>query len=108
MENFNGGMYYEDCFHAKEVEASEGVEASFSCWHTYQSVEGGFDEIDIRVVAEEEAGVTYHAWQWNEDVEYEYDWPEEPEAEEEEEEEEGGQMLTTTALSAALFILTQV
>ena len=109
MENFNGGMYYEDCFHAKEVEASEGVEASFSCWHTYQSVEGGFDEIDIRVVAEEEAGVTYHAWQWNEDVEYEYDWPEEPEAEEDdEEEEEGGQMLTTTALSAALFILTQV
>ena len=54
----------------------------------------------IRVVAEEEAGVTYHAWQWNEDVSYE--------ADEEEEEEEGGQMLTTTALSAALFILTQV
>jgi hypothetical protein len=60
--------------------------------------------MDIRVVAEEEAGVTYHAWQWNKDVSYD----EEPEAEEEEEEEEGGQMLTTTALSAALFILTQV
>jgi hypothetical protein len=104
MMQFTDGDFYEECYHAKEVEASEGVEASFSCWNTFQATDGGFDEMDIRVVAEEEAGVTYHAWQWNEDVSYD----EEPEAEEEEEEEEGGQMLTTTALSAALFILTQV
>ena len=81
MEEPNNGVFFGDCFHAKEVEASEGVEASFSCWNTNQILERGYDEMDIRVVAEEEAGVTYHAWQWNEDVSYD--------AVEEEEEEEG-------------------
>ena len=31
---YAGGDYYDECFHAIETAASDGVEASFSCWNT--------------------------------------------------------------------------
>ena len=56
------GDFYDECFFAKETAASDGVEASFSCWNTYQSNED-YDQIDIRTeVSPAEDGVTYHAW----------------------------------------------
>jgi len=106
----NSANTFEECWYAKQVEASQGVEAAFYCYNTYAPVNGEFDTMDIRVVADEEAGVTYHAWQWIGDVNYDHivEEPEEPEEEEDDEEEEGGQMLTASAFTAALFILTQV
>ena len=52
---------YDECYHAIETAASDGVEASFSCWNTYQDAD--YDPIDIRTeVSPAEDGVTYHAW----------------------------------------------
>ena len=62
IAQYDNGDMYDECFHAIETAASDGVEASFSCWNTYQSNED-YDQIDIRTeVSPAEDGVTYHAW----------------------------------------------
>ena len=62
IEQYAEGSYYDECFHAKETAASEGVEASFACYNTYQNAES-YDPVDIRTdVLPAEEGVTYHAW----------------------------------------------
>jgi hypothetical protein len=62
IEQYADESYYDECFHAKETAASEGVEASFACYNTYQNAES-YDPVDIRTdVLPAEEGVTYHAW----------------------------------------------
>jgi len=62
IDQYANGGSYDECFHAIETAASDGVPASFSCWNTYQNTKT-YESIDIRTeVSPAEDGVTYHAW----------------------------------------------
>ena len=93
-EQYEGGMYYAECFHAKEF--SDG---SVSCYNTYRS---GCGE-DAREEADDESGVTNYAWQWNLDTPLDFgeeiDYSDCPDA---------AKMLASSAFAAVALMIAQI
>ena len=98
QDQFDNDSQYDECYMTKET-----ADGTVVCSNTYA---GGANSDDIRVEAPAEEGVTYHAWQWNDNTPLEYQWPVE-ESEDEEEEETGHMLITSAVATAAALMLSQ-